>query len=469
MSDFADGVLRELGLPRTAAARLVGAEPPLPARLPVGGLARAAVGAFALAAETARDAVRGTARHPDDAPDPIPLDPVRIAASFRSERLGRLDGRAPAAWDPLSGFFRSADGWVRTHANYPWHAAALRSALGCGSEADREAVAAAIAERPAQAVESAVYAAGGLAVAVRDPAAWARLRGPADAPLRLARSGARRSLPSADPMLPLAGVRILDLTRVIAGPVATRALAGLGADVLRVDAPARPEPLWQWLDTGRGKRSTLLDLGDRGDRERFVELLARADVVITGARPGALARFGLESEQLADSHPSIVTARVRAWAPCGDWGDRRGFDSLVQAASGIAAIEGETNGDGAPGRLPAQALDHSAGALLAAGVASLLAEARAGHVAVALEDIARALIGARACADGAGAGAGACGLDAAETDPELLRAVDGFEPVAAPSRWGRLGIVGEAYLPRWQPDPGPWEGRPFGSDAPAWR
>lgn len=458
MSSFVGGFLRGIGLPQEAAARLSGPRPPLPARLPVSDLARDAVGAFALAAEAARDAATGKSHaRPPERAEPVGLDPIRIAASFRSDQLGRLDGQSPPVWAPLSGFFPAADGWVRTHANYPWHAAALRAMLGLGSDADGGAVGAAIAERGARELEDAVFRAGGLAVAVREPDAWAAQRGAPTAPIRVDRAGRARAALGADPERPLGGVRVLDLTRVIAGPVATRALAGLGADVLRVDSPVRPEPLWQWLDTGRGKRSSLLDLEDRADRSRFAELLAEADVVVTGARPGALARFGLEPEQIAESQPGIVTARVRAWAPGGDWGERRGFDSLVQAASGIAAVESADREN--PGKLPAQALDHSGGALLAAGITALLAERNAGAVEVTLESIGRALLAA-----GAAASTGAGFIE-----PELLSAVGGFVPEAAPSRWGALGIVGEAYLPSWQSDPGPWAGSAFGEDPPRWR
>lgn len=96
-----------------------------------------------------------------------------------------------------------------------------------------------------------------------------------------------------DAALPCTGLRVLDLTRVLAGPVATRTLALLGADVLRIDAPQLPESQEAHNDTGMGKRSTTLDLGDATGRQVFEELLDEADVVVTGYRPGALDRFGL--------------------------------------------------------------------------------------------------------------------------------------------------------------------------------
>ncbi|WP_256923774.1 CoA transferase, partial [Streptomyces sp. 13-12-16] len=153
-----------------------------------------------------------------------------------------------------------------------------------------------------------------------------------------------------DPLLPAAGLRVLDLTRVIAGPVATRTLALLGADVLRVDAPGLPEIADQHADTGFGKRSALLDLS--AGRDVFEELLASADVVVTGYRPGALDRFGLTPRALAERRPGVVVAQLSAWGAYGPWGDRRGFDSLVQVATGVAAVEGSSAGR--PGVLPAQ-------------------------------------------------------------------------------------------------------------------
>jgi crotonobetainyl-CoA:carnitine CoA-transferase CaiB-like acyl-CoA transferase len=181
---------------------------------------------------------------------------------------------------------------------------------------------------------------------------------------------------------------VLDLTRVIAGPVATRTLALLGADVLRIDSPHLPESADAHADTGFGKRSALLDLASRSGRASFEELLAKAHVVVTGYRPGALDRFGLSARELAERRPGLVVAELSAWGGpgAGPWGGRRGFDSLVQAASGIAVTEG--GADGRPGALPAQALDHGTGYLLAAAVLRSLTDQRDGggsrHVRLAL-------------------------------------------------------------------------------------
>jgi hypothetical protein len=175
---------------------------------------------------------------------------------------------------------------------------------------------------------------------------------------------------AAAPVAVRAAPRVLDLTRVLAGPVATRTLALVGCDVLRVDSPHLPELDALYLDTGPGKRSTLVDLHDEHARARLHELLDQADVLVTGYRPGSLVAFGLDPERLAHTHPHLVCASLSAWTPSGHWGARRGFDSIVQAATGIALIESP---DGrTPGALPAQALDHATGYLLAAGILTAL-------------------------------------------------------------------------------------------------
>jgi crotonobetainyl-CoA:carnitine CoA-transferase CaiB-like acyl-CoA transferase len=352
---------------------------PLNSALPVPRLAFSAVAAATRAAAAIlgdrgeASPSTGTAV-PDSA-----LDARRIAAAYSSERWFRIDGESPSAWAPLSGFWPCASGWLRTHGNYPHHAARLRSALGIRPDLTPEdaveAVRSQLGTMPATDAAARVTAAGGIATAVRaaDPDVDARL---AVEPLvaRAAWSGARpREWRSGDG--PLAGIRVLDLTRVIAGPVATRTLGYFGADVLRIDSPRLPEIGWQHLDTGAGKRTTLLDLRTASDAAVFSSLLDQADVVVLGYRPQGLDALGLNPERLAAAHPGIVIARLSAWGfDAGDEG-RRGFDSIVQAASGIAWIESP---DGErPGALPAQALDHSAGYLLAAAVMDALRLQRA--------------------------------------------------------------------------------------------
>ena len=351
-------VLPALGLDEGyAAAHLdLAAGSALPSALPVNTLACGSVAA----AGRAGAALHGAQR--------VRVDPRQGSVSFRNDQVQTIDGSHEPGFATLSGFFEAGDGWVRTHANYPHHRVRLLRALGLSEGATRADAVAAIAERPAQAVEDVVTADHGVAVRVRPLGEWMT----SDQAHAVASHDllSVRSVGSAPPTPTRDRPRVLDLTRVLAGPVATRALAQLGCDVLRVDSPHLPELDAIHLDTDSGKRSTLVDLQDEHARHRVHELLAVADVLVTGYRPGALAAYGLDADRLAQQHPRLVCASLSAWTPRGPWGPRRGFDSIVQAATGIALVE---SGDGqAPGALPAQALDHATGYLLAAGVLAAL-------------------------------------------------------------------------------------------------
>ncbi|WP_436772407.1 CoA transferase [Yinghuangia sp. YIM S09857] len=373
----------------TAYVSFTGRADTLPARLPVTEMAQATAAAAGLAAAEFAS-VRSGAQ-----PVPVTVDSEATAIAFTSERHLRLNGRPQGGMDPLSKFFVCADGVIRVHGNYPHHRAALFHALDITGmpEDPAEAVALALLPLPVAVAEERIRDAGGLAFAVLAPEEWrAHPHGVqvADDPLltrrRLGAPSPRRSGVPVSPdgtVLPASGVRVLDFTRVIAGPVATRALSLLGADVLRVDSPRLPELPAQHLDTGLGKRSALLDLDTPQGRAALDGLLAEADVVVTGYRPGALARFGLDPEALAARHPGIVTANLSAWGGPGPWSRLRGFDSLVQGPTGIAHIEAD--GDDRPGVLPAQALDHGTGYLLAAGVLRSLTERQADGVGSHIE------------------------------------------------------------------------------------
>jgi CoA-transferase family III len=299
----------------------------------------------------------------------VELDAAHVAAAVRSESSLLVNGRSlGSGFAPLSRFWQAADGWVRTHANYPWHERALLRALGTG--ADVAAVGPAIAGRSAAEVEADITDCGGVAAAVRTAGQWREHpQGPTIARQPLIASVA---LDGAAPRrrgageLPASGLRVLDLTRVIAGPVATRYLAALGADVLRIDPPHRPELPVHCYDGLPGKRSAVLDARTPDGLRCLHDLLEGADVVVHGYRPGALAAFGLDTAALAGRHPGLVAVSLSAWGSAGPWGGRRGFDSIVQAACGIAMTESP---DGSrPGRLPCQLLDHGTGYLAAAAV-----------------------------------------------------------------------------------------------------
>ncbi|MFI6480173.1 CoA transferase [Nonomuraea sp. NPDC050663] len=303
------------------------------------------------------------------------LEMREALAAFQDERFFRINNKAPLMWAPFSGDYRAADGWVRLHCNFDHHREAVLRALGLRPKAEREEVEEACAGRTAREVEDAVTAEGGCAGALRTMEEWAahpQARAVRELPLvgmervgdAPAGGGRRR-----DGERPLEGVRVLDLTRVIAGPVATRTLAAYGAKVLRVGAPALPEVAGLVVSTAFGKRSTLLDLRAEKGARRFRELVAGADVIVRGYRPGALEGLGFGVGELAGLRPGVVCVDISAYGGRGPWGMRRGFDSLVQMVTGIAY------GD-EPAPLPAQVLDHATGYLAAFGAMGALARQR---------------------------------------------------------------------------------------------
>ncbi|MER3387329.1 MAG: CoA transferase [Microcella pacifica] len=283
-------------------------------------------------------------------------------------------------WDAVAGDYRTADGWIRLHTNAPHHRAAALRVLGLPEPVDRPAVAAAVERWTGDVLETEVVIAGGCAAVMRSVEQWARHpQGIAVAAEPLVAADVRESgrpFPAGVAERPLAGVRVLDLTRVLAGPVATRVLALLGADVLRVDPPSWNEPSVA-PDMTLGKRCTRLDTDDVEDRAELLALLAEADILVHGYRPGALDSMGLDAATLRRVRPGLVEVQVDAYGYSGPWAGRRGFDSLVQMSSGIAHLGMLHAAAEVPVPLPVQALDHATGWFAAA--AALRGVARARH------------------------------------------------------------------------------------------
>lgn len=304
----------------------------------------------------------------------------RLASLWFSFSIDPQGWRLPPAWDDLAGDYRAADGWIKLHTNAPHHRAAAVRALGCAET--REGVASAVAGWQAADLEAAVVAEGGVAAEMRSIADWARHpQGAAVAaePLvswQTPRAGKMRDW-GGTPERPLKGLRVLDLTRILAGPVATRALAAFGADVLRIDPPDWEEPSLA-PDVTLGKRCARLDLRAPQGQARFAELLAGADLLVTGYRPDALARLGLGADWRAKTAPQLLEVQLCAYGWTGPWALRRGYDSLVQMSAGIAAAGMNWAGADKPTPLPVQALDHATGYLMAAAALSALADAVAG-------------------------------------------------------------------------------------------
>ncbi|WP_313811965.1 CoA transferase [Glutamicibacter sp.] len=384
------------------------------------------------------------------------VGPAQIGAVFDDLKKLRIDGRRAATFAPLSGFFATRDGWLRTHANYRHHERALLSALEISRS---EHLTDALRQLDAEEAQERIVAAGGVAAAVRTRRQW-ECSAPALQGLRghwahfslQDLEGNPRWLydPAAD--APLAGLRVLDLTRVIAGPTATRTLALFGAHVMRLDPPQYPEILDQYLATGFGKYSVQLDLAQRHELSVFHDLLAQADVLIAGYRGQSLDAFGLSDTDLRERHPNLIVAKLSAWGSMGPWATRRGFDSIVQAATGISEIY--RGAAATPGALPVQALDHATGYGIAAAVIALLHAQRhlgsTGRVEFSLARTAQALY-----RFGAPQGAARGQL----ADPLMGR---------RESANGVLDYVMPPFLDRESPADYPFAPRAYAADAPNW-
>ena len=370
-------------------------DPILPTPFLIGETSAAALSAVGLAVSDLWDLRTGRRQE-------IAVDTRQATASLRSGHYMQMDG-APVSSDrnPMMGVYPAMNGrWSYLHCNFPNHRAAALSVLGV--EEDREAMARAVAKWDAQELEEAIIAANGAGGMVRTMDEWAQHpQGVAVASLPLLEivkigDSPSEKLPDGD--RPLSGIRVLDLTRVLAGPTCARTLAEHGADVLKVTGAHLPSIGHQEYDTGHGKLSTHLDLREPDDLEIMRGLVREADVFSQGYRPGTLAKRGLSPEALAEIRPGIVYVSLSAFSHVGPWASRRGFDTVVQTVSGITNRQGELFIGDSPGPqfYPVSAIDYLTGYLMAFGALVALArrttEGGSWLVRVSLAQIGRWLV-----------------------------------------------------------------------------
>lgn len=434
-------------------AGLAGLDPVLPSTFAVGCAAQTSIAAAAFAA-----AEFGRARGLP--PQRVAVDMTHAAAQFQSERILRADGHPIAdLWDALAGAYRCRDGWVRLHTNFPHHRKGIVALLECADT--REGVERTVLAWCAEDLETAAAESGLVVAAMCSFEVWDRhpqAGAIAALPLiAIERVGDADPRPLSKSEQPLKDIRVLDLTRIIAGPVCGRALAGFGADVLNVTSPHLPFILPLVVDMGRGKRNAQFDLNVRDDRAAFGKLTPNADVFLQSYRPGGLDALGFGPDELARRSPGIVYASMSAYGCDGPWRSRRGFDSLVQTATGFNVAEAEAFGQSEPRPLPVQALDHAAGYLLSLGaMAALQRQRRDGgswHVQVSL---ARTALWLRTL------GRVACGVDRkplGETAIETL-----CESV--PSAFGVLRMVRSASVLSATPVRFAWPPTPLAGETP---
>ena len=301
------------------------------------------------------------------------VDIRAAAAAMRSARYLKIDGKAPKEmWDPLSGYYPVKDGrWVSIHCNFANHRDAAMKVLG--NPADRAAAEAASRSWDGLALEDAIHAAKGCAGFARTADEWAKhphsAAVAAQPLLEIRKIGEAKPEPLPNGDRPLAGVRVLDLTRVLAGPTCARTLAEHGADVLKISGAHLPDSGVSEFDTGLGKLQAFLDLRTPAGVETLRSLLKEGDVFSQSFRPGTLAARGFSPEQAAELRPGIVYVTLSAWGAEGPWRERRGFDSIVQTVSGMAYAQG---GD-KPKLMPVSAIDYVSGYLMAYGALVALA------------------------------------------------------------------------------------------------
>jgi crotonobetainyl-CoA:carnitine CoA-transferase CaiB-like acyl-CoA transferase len=433
---------------------LTGQDPVLPSSFAVGNAAQSTIAAAALAACELGHA-RGAPRQR--------VSVEMLHAALECTGWFAIDGRVPELWDAFSGLYPCKDGFVRIHANFKHHRDGALQLLGLDpANAKREDAQAALMSWNAIDFETAMADAKLVATALRTFEQWDATeqgRAIASQPLftieRIGDAAPIKLPPLAPDQRPLEGTKVLDLTRILAGPVGGRALAAYGADVMLVNSPHLPN-IEAIADTSRGKRSVHVDLRSDEGRAAMDALVEQAHVFVQGYRPGGLRDLGYGPEQLAPKRPGIVCVSLTAYGTQGPWASRRGFDSLVQTAMGFNHAEGEAFGDGKPKALPMQILDEATGYLIAMGASAALRrqqlEGGSWHVQVSLAQTGQWIRSLGRVSDG---------FKVAKPD---------FEPYTevAPSGFGELkGLSHSAKLER---TPARWvrPSMPPGSDPPRW-
>jgi crotonobetainyl-CoA:carnitine CoA-transferase CaiB-like acyl-CoA transferase len=436
--------------------RLSGEEPQLPSSFRVAAAAQASIAAAGLAAAQIWQLRSGRSQD-------VAVDMRHAVVECRSERYLRVDGKpSGSTWHPTAGIYRTRDNrFVRLHTNFEHHRATVCKVLNCKPE--RPDIQAALMQWDGEAFETSAYAGGAVVAMMRSREEWSDLphaRALAGLPLvSIEKIGEAAPKPWPEGDRPLAGLRVLDLSRVIAGPVAGRTLAAHGADVLLISGPDMPAIPWLTIDTGRGKLTSLVELKSEQGRETLRDLLTSADIFSQGYRPRALASLGFSPQEAAGINPGIVYVSLSAYGHAGPWAERRGFDSLVQTSTGFNRAEGHAAGVDGPKELPAQMLDHATGYMMAFG--AMMAKARQSreggswHVRVSLAQTGRWLWNLGRVADGFAT----ADFSGETVTPYIEEMPSGFGPLRAVSHaavlsktlafWARPAMPLGSHAPQW--------------------
>jgi crotonobetainyl-CoA:carnitine CoA-transferase CaiB-like acyl-CoA transferase len=377
--DIVHELWKGLSLPESALESLElpgdDGKPSLPSSYKIGSLAQGTIALSGLLA-----ALIHSLRNRSSVPK-VTVPQKHAVIEFKSERLYVLNGKpAPSPWGPVGGLHKTSDGYVRIHDSFSNHKNGALELLGLPLTASRKDV-----SKKTQNWASIDLEAVGLErrlaiYALRSYRQWDVLpqaQAIDDFPIAITRiaSGPEglspRLLPGNDKCL--RGLRVVEMSRVIAAPLAGKTLAAHGADVIWITSPGLPDLPTMDRDFGRGKRTVQIDVNNVEDRQKLRELIKSCDVFIQGFRPGSIAAKGFGPEEVASLNPGIIYGSMSAFGPKGPWSERRGYDSLIQTCSGMNTSEAEHYGAGETARpTPCQALDHAGGYLLAPGVLAAL-------------------------------------------------------------------------------------------------
>ncbi len=393
MTFHLDELLTLLKLAKASNTSIHGEAEPIPSRFKIGLAAATALAASANGANTIWQLRGGQDQS-------IDVDINGAAISLLGFACQRLEDNSQPVRDPnrpLVGFYQTRDHrWIHLHGAFPKLAEGTLKVLQC--KEDRESIQKAVASWQGQELEDALAAANMCGAMARSREEW--LTHPQGAALQqvpaivIEKIGETDPIPFSSKARPLTGIRVLDLTRVLAGPTCARTLAAHGANVLKINSPNLPSVAPFVMDTGHGKRSAFLDLAQSKDLALLRDLIGSADVFSQGYRKGAMDRRGLSADELARLRPGIVYVSINAYGHVGPWADRPGWEQLAQTASGVAVDEGSRE---KPQLIAAAATDYTTGYLAASGAMAALArraiEGGSYHVKVSLAQTANWLYG----------------------------------------------------------------------------
>lgn len=349
----------------------------LPSKFDVTAFASTTIGIASLAAAELKS-IRSQSSDEKKLPK-INVDTIEACAAFKGDSLFKPIGwELPSPWDPFAGDYQCIDRWIRLHTNYSYHRDAVFKVLGKFS--DREELAKAVSKKDSAELEQDIFEAGGCSAVMYDRQTWEKhSHGQYTLDEKIIhqtklRDGAALFNEITEHDFPLKGIRVLDMTRVIAGPTCTKFLSAYGAEVLRIDPPNFAEVEGLLPETTVGKRRAFLDIKSPEGRKVFEKLIKESHVFVHGLRPDALEKLGIDLNLLSKINPSLIVASLNAYGSIGPWKNKRGFDSLVQMSSGITEAAAQYKKSFKPIPLPVQALDHGTGYLMAASICRSLSE-----------------------------------------------------------------------------------------------